>query len=111
MQDAIRLCLQKVNYNIIELEDNYQKTQFDGVWINSMPMQNCIDTAPKAMQYIIDNYVEILDDIEKEKRMKEYVKHYEIDNVLVCCNGCERGLKMGGLLPIHLVELIAQGLS
>jgi len=110
LQQAVRECLKKMNYTIIEMPENYDKTRFDGIWIYGMPMQNCIDTAPKAMQHIVDNYVEILPKDEKEERMKEWVKQYPIDNILVYCNGCERGIKLGGKNPKHLVELLAQGL-
>ena len=29
-------------------------------------------------------------------------------DVLVYCNGCERGIKMGGGKPMHIVELLAE---
>ena len=45
----------------------------------------------------------------QEQKMKEWVKHYTSD-VLVYCNGCERGLKIGGIQPIHIVELLAENL-
>ena len=32
----------------------------------------------------------------QEKKMKEWVKHYK-NNILVYCNGCEKGLKIGGI--------------
>ena len=45
----------------------------------------------------------------QEEKMKEWVKRYTSD-VLVYCNGCERGLKIGGIQPIHIVELLAENL-
>lgn len=110
LQVAIRKCLEKMNYMIVEMDANYDQTTFDGVWIYSLPMQNCIDTAPKTMQNLIDNYIEIIDEDEKKRRMQDWVKKYETQQVLVYCNGCENGLKIGGIKPIHLVELIAEGL-
>lgn len=108
LQKAVRQCLKKMNYRIIEMDENYNKTQFDGVWIYGMPVQECIDTAPKTMKHIIDHYVTILSEEEKENRMKEWVKQYSIDQIIVYCNGCERGIKIGGKKPTHLVELLAE---
>ena len=99
-----------MNYTIVEMENNYDKTTYCGIWIFGKPMQNCIDVAPKTMNHLIDHYVEILSNTEKEQRMKEWVKHYHTDQVLVYCNGCEKGLKIGGITPTHLIELIAEKL-
>jgi hypothetical protein len=30
--------------------------------------------------------------------------------VIVYCNGCEKGIKAGGGKPVHIVELLAEGL-
>ncbi len=110
LQDAVRACLKRMNFTVIEQEESFEKTAFDGVWINSMPVQECMDTAPVTMQKMIDQYIEVLDDRQKEMKMKEYVKRFDNAQVLVYCNGCEKGLKLGGMHPLHLVELIAQGL-
>ena len=110
MLDAIRECLKKMNFKIIELDENYEKTNFDGVWIYNKPMQICLDLAPKAINKIMDNYYEELDEYQQTKRMEQHIQQYPSDLVLTYCNGCERGLKRGGISPVHLVELISEGL-
>ena len=110
MQKAVRECLRKMDFIVVELEENYDRTRFDGMWIYGKPMQNCIDTAPAVMKYIMDNYTEILPEEEKIRRMKEWVKQYRTDRVIVYCNGCEKGIKAGGGKPVHIVELLAEGL-
>lgn len=40
--------------------------------------------------------------------MKEWCAQYQTDKILVYCNGCERGIRLGGCHPIHIVELIAE---
>lgn len=110
LQNAVRECLRRMNYTIVEMENNYDKTTYCGILIFGKPMQNCIDVAPKTMNHLIDHYVEILSNTEKEQRMKEWVKHYHTDQVLVYCNGCEKGLKIGGITPTHLIELITEKL-
>lgn len=108
-QEAIRKCLLKMNYTIIELEDAYEKTNFDGIWIYNEPAAICKEIAPKTMKRLKENYFQFLSPKLQEQKMKEWVKHYTSD-VLVYCNGCERGLKMGGIQPIHIVELLAENL-
>ena len=61
------------------------------------------------MKRLKENYFQFLSPELQEQKMKEWVKHYPSD-VLVYCNGCERGLKIGGIQPIHIVELLAENL-
>lgn len=63
--------LEKMNFNIIELEENYEKTRFDGIWIYSKPMFICMDLAPTAMNKNIKNYYEDVDEKEQLQRIKE----------------------------------------
>ena len=106
---SIQDCLQKMNYTIIELEDAFEKTTFDGVWIYNEPLDICKEIAPQTMQRLKEHYIELLPQNIQEKKMKEWVKHYK-NNILVYCNGCEKGHKIGGIEPIHLVELLAENL-
>ena len=32
LQRAVRLCLERMNIVVVELDENYEKTRFDGVW-------------------------------------------------------------------------------
>lgn len=111
LQNAIRECLIKMNFEIIELEENYNQTKFDGVWLYNNPAQNCLETAPITFKNIQDNYVMLLDEEEQIKKMQDWCKKYETDKVLVYCNGCERGIKIGRGKPVHIVELIAENLN
>lgn len=110
MLDAIRTCLKKMNFDIIELEENYEKTNFDGIWIYNKPMDICLSLAPNSTHKIMGKYYEEIDEDEKTYRMQQHVKQYVTDLVLTYCNGCERGMKRGGISPVHLVELLSEGL-
>ena len=96
-------------FNEMTLEDAYEKTNFDGIWIYNEPAAICKEIAPKTMQRLKENYFQPLPAKVQEEKMKEWVKRYTSD-VLVYCNGCERGLKIGGIQPIHIVELLAENL-
>lgn len=108
-QESIRKCLQKMNYTIIELDDAFEKTTFDGVWIYNEPLDICKEIAPQTMQKLKEHFIQLLPQDIQEKKMKEWVRRYTTD-VLVYCNGCERGIRIGGIQPIHLVELLAENL-
>lgn len=110
IQDAIRQCLLKMNYTIIEMDENYSQTKYCGVWLNNPPVQECVDVAPTTFEAIIKNDLHLLSEEKQIQKMKDWVQHYPMNQILVYCNGCERGIKLGGMQPIHMVELIASGL-
>lgn len=110
LQSAVRECLKKMNYTIVEMEENYDKTKYCGVWLYNTPAKDCIEVAPKTLHTIIENDIHLLSMEEQVKRMKAWVMHYTTNHVLVYCNGCERGVKLGEGHPIHLIELLAEGL-
>lgn len=110
LQKAVRECLKKMNYTIVEMEENYDKTKYCGVWLHNTPAKDCIEVAPKTLHDIMENHIHLLPEKEQVKCMKEWVSHYPTNQVLVYCNGCERGMKIGEGHPIHLIELLAEGL-
>lgn len=110
LQDAIRNCLKKMNFKIVETTPNRQNTQYDGIWKNNKIDDILLDVAPQTFQHILLHDIQLVSLERQEKMMKEWGKQYQTDKVAVYCNACEKGLKMGGIEPIHLVELIAEGL-
>lgn len=111
LQDAIRQCLLKMNFNIIEMDENYDKSKFCGVWLNNQPAQICIDVAPNTFSKIINDHLELLSPEAQKAKMIKWNEQYSNDNILVYCNGCEKGIKLGGRDVIHMVELLAEGID
>lgn len=110
LQKAIRACLEKMNYTIVEMEQNYEKTEYCGVWLHNLPSQECMSLAPKTMNDIVENHVHLLSPDEQINKMKHWVSQYTTHQVLIYCNGCEKGIKLGGGNPVHIIELLAEGL-
>lgn len=110
MQEAIRECLKRMNITVIEMKLNREKTDFDGVWRNNAIDPVLLEVAPCTFESINTNDIDLLSFQEQEQKMKEWVKVYDSQEVMIYCNGCEKGLKMGGIQPVHLIELIAEGL-
>lgn len=110
LQRAVRECLKKMNYTVVEMEENYDKTKYCGVWLHNPPAKDCLEVAPKSLRDIMENYIHLLSEEEQVKCMKKWVIQYTTNQVLVYCNGCERGIRLGEREPIHLIELLAEGL-
>lgn len=110
LQKAVRECLEKMHFHVIEMDENYEKTKYCGVWLYNYPAKECIDVAPQTFHQIIANDMCLLSNEEQIAQMKEWCKRYTTDHIAVYCNGCERGIKLGGKTPIHMIELLAQGL-
>ena len=53
---------------------------------------------------------ELLSPEAQKEKMEARVKLYTTEKVAVYCNGCEKGLLIGGIRPVHLIELIAKEL-
>lgn len=111
LQDAVRACLRKMNYQMIEMPVNFEKTTYCGIWLNNEPVPICVEVAPKTFREITENYTNLLPEDQQQQRMQAWVAQYSTDQILVYCNGCEKGIKLGGKQPVHLVELLAEGLS
>lgn len=110
LQLAVRECLKRMNYTIIEMEENYSKTTYCGVWLNNPMANDCVELAPKTFSKITKNDLNLLSLEDQNKRMKQWVQQYTTKQILVYCNGCEKGIKLGDKHPTHLIELLAEGL-
>lgn len=107
-QKAIRECLKKMNFEIVELDENYDKCKFDGPFEYTKPSISNLNLAPKYFNYFKDNYYKEIPQEEIEERMIEHCKKYTTNRVVVYCNSCLKGVKMGHAKGIHMVDLIAE---
>ena len=105
-QEAIRNMLLKMNAVPAELEENYEKCSFDGVWLFApkLPQEKF---APKTFGEINKKYITPVPEEEWEARMKEHAAEIKTDRVAAYCNACITGLKMGGANAVHILELAA----
>ena len=92
------------------MAENYDKTKYCGVWLNNSPAKDCIEVAPQTFSRIIKNDIHLLSLEKQKEQMINWVKQYTTKQILVYCNGCERGVKLGGKQPLHMIELLAEGL-
>ncbi len=109
LQDAVRECLRRMHFTVRELAENYENTRFCGVWLNNPAAPDLPAVTPELTAYL-DQYRTILTPAEQQERMKEWVSQYDTDYTAVYCNGCERGIRLGGGHPVHMIELLTRDL-
>ena len=109
LQNAVRSVLLKMNISIVETSENREKSRYCGVWYNNPPAPDCVELAPKTFVQLETERI-LLTAEEQKAKMTEWVEQYETEEIAVYCNGCEKGIRLGGGKPLHLIELITRDL-
>ena len=105
-QDAVRALLAKMNFEVRELRENREKTDFCGVSVYRPAPKRNLEMAPhrfveKAAGKFVPHTKE-----EQEALMREYCKVFETDKVVSYCHYCQEGLELGGADAKHLASLL-----
>ena len=109
IQEAVRKCLANMNIRIVEMEENRQNSMYCGVWLNNPAAEDCVMLAPKTFKDL-DTYRKLLSAQKQKDKMETWVQQYTTERIAVYCNGCEKGIRLGGGSPVHLIELLAKEL-
>ena len=108
---AIRSVMKKMNIEIIELPNNYEKADYCGTFYYNKMLPANMKFAPKTFIDDASAKIDLKTPEEQEALMKEYCKQFDLNTrVVVYCNSCLRGLKMGGANGIHLMDLVVRDL-
>lgn len=110
LMEAVRECMKRMNIQPVEIEENYENTQFDGVWRFNPVQKRNMDIAPVYFTQVKDHGLELILKEEQAARMREWVGQYKTERAAAYCNACLRGMKMGGAEGIHLMELMTANL-
>lgn len=106
VQDAIRSLLKKMNIDVVELEENYEKTRYCGMNLAAPCTESNAKLAPKRY---VQQYPHMFQPIPKEERpahFKKYCEQFTTDKVVCYCRSCRNGLLMGGKQALHVLELL-----
>lgn len=107
LQKAVRACMARMHLEPVELEENFEKTQFDGVWrFSDAPIRRNIGIAPVYFSEVQEHGITPLPPEEQQARMTAWAKQYTTPRVLTYCNACLQGVRMGGADGVHLMELL-----
>lgn len=109
-QKAVRALLTRMNLDVVELEENLEKTRFCGTSLyEPLPEQN----AQLAPRRFVENAAGLFRDYPEEERaarMREHCRSIPVDEVAVYCTSCAKGLDLGGKKGLHLLDLLFENI-
>lgn len=105
-QNAARELLRRMNFEIVELEENFEKTKFCGYSLYQPQPPRNPKLAPKRFFYGAQGLFQEHTQAEKETLMREYCAKISTEKVAAYCHYCVRGLKLGGKSAFHLAQLL-----
>ncbi len=111
LQMAVRECLRRMNMVPVELEENCEKTRFDGAWLMNPVADRNLAIAPVYFNEIKENWARPLPEEEQVRLLTAHAAQYRTDRVLAYCNACLSGIKKGGAEGVHLAQLLCANLS
>ena len=108
LQHAVRECLRRANVRFREAEKSHRQTDYCGVWLKNPADPVAAAAAPKAFAEL-EKIREVLPPEQQKALMEEVVLRCWTEEIAVYCNGCEKGIRLGGGNPLHLIEVLAAG--
>ena len=105
-QDAVRELLRKTNFEIHELPENRDNTDFCGVSVYRPAPKRNLELAPHRF---VENAVGKFIPHTKEEQtalMQDYCKRFHAERVVAYCHYCLEGLELGGADAKHLASLL-----
>lgn len=105
-QEAVRALLQKMNVDIVEQEENYEKTQFCGISLYASSPARNLKLAPRRfVEHAEEKFIPHTKE-EQLELMQEHCQPITTDKVVAYCHYCIKGLKLGGKQSKHLASLL-----
>ncbi|RII27652.1 MAG: hypothetical protein CXR31_05310 [Geobacter sp.] len=105
-QEAVRTLLNKMNIDVVEMEQNYDKTQFCGVSIYQPSPKRNLNLAPRRfIENAAGKFISRTGE-EKVELMRKHGQEIITDKVVAYCHYCAEGLQLGGKDVKHLAELL-----
>lgn len=106
IQDAVRSLLRKMNFSVVELDENYEKTRFCGVNL----LAPCLESNAKlAHKRYVEDYPYMFTPMGEDERIEHFRKHcakIRTKRTACYCKFCRDGINMGGKQGVHMLELL-----
>ena len=106
MQDAVRECLSRMNYDVTEVQPARDEADFDGSFLLHDPYPSNRKLAPKYFDGYLPSHVTPLPEEEWQAVFKKRAERVPCENAVGYCNTCVTALKDAGKNAKHLAELI-----
>ncbi len=105
-QAAVREILRRMNFEVVELPENHERTKFCGVSLYQPQPPRNPKLAPKKFLHGAKGLFQQHTDDKKFQLMREHCAAIQTEKVTAYCHYCLRGLKLGGKTAFHLAELL-----
>ena len=105
-QEAVRELLRRMNFEIVELEENHEQTKFCGVSLYQPQVPRNPKLAPRRFLHGAQGLFQPHTDEQKKSLMLEHCSQIRTEKVAAYCHYCVRGLKLGEAKVFHLAELL-----
>ena len=107
VQDAVRSLCAKMNIEVVELDDNREKSTFCGANILVEPSASNVKLAPQRWSgEQADAAIHPLPPEEHEAQKRADCANIEGDEAICYCKFCADGLTLGGKTPHHMLQLL-----
>ncbi len=105
-QSAVRQILQNMQIDIVEMEENREKTQFCGISTLAPTLKKNLVNAP--VRFVENAKGKFLSHTQEEKDalMQKHAEKIPTDKVICYCNACLKGLQLTRKTSYHLAELL-----
>lgn len=108
-QEAVRELLRRMNFEIVELEENHERTKFCGYSLYQPQPARNPKLAPKRFLHGAQGLFQEHTPEQKKSLMEEHCAQITTEKIVAYCHYCVRGLKLGGAKTFHLAELLFEG--
>ncbi|MBD3879082.1 MAG: hypothetical protein SR1Q5_05290 [Quinella sp. 1Q5] len=108
-QEAVREILRRMNFEIVELEENHERTKFCGYSLYQPQPARNPKLAPKRFLHGAQGLFQEHTPEQKKSLMQEHCAQIATEKVVAYCHYCVRGLKLSGKTTYHLAELLFEG--
>ena len=110
LQHSVRECMKKMNIVPVEIENNFEKNDFDGAGRYKMPSNRKMKIAPvffgRKGEKILPMPREGF-----EETMKKFADRHTTDDVMTYSIGGKNGMITGGKNAFHILDLIVENLE
>lgn len=105
-QDAVRQLMSRMNIQILEMDENHEKTQFCGNSLYRPAPPRNPKLAPKRFGTDAKGKFENHTLEEQKAIMEDYVNRYKDHKIISYCHYCHEGLILGGADAYHIASLL-----
>ncbi len=105
-QNAVRELLRKMNFEIHELPENRENTDFCGVSVYRPAPKRNLELAPR--RFLENAAGKFISHTKEEQKtlMQDYCKRFNGEKIVSYCHYCLEGLELGGADAKHIASLL-----